>query len=89
MWAPVPASPGILPKIMCPAIKLTLLEATAKKVQFLEHVVEALELQDVVVIHGRAEDLGRIPSTASNIGQWRELWLTCRSSSSISYHSCR
>lgn len=53
--------PGIPLKIMCPAIKLTLLEATAKKVQFLEHVIEALELQDVVVIHGRAEDLGQDP----------------------------
>ncbi len=53
--------PGIPLKIMCPAIKLTLLEATAKKVQFLEHLVEALELQDVTVIHGRAEDLGQDP----------------------------
>ena len=53
--------PGIPLKIMCPAIKLTLLEATAKKVQFLEHLVEALELQDVAVIHGRAEDLGQDP----------------------------
>jgi len=53
--------PGIPLKIMCPAIKLTLLEATAKKVQFLEHVIEMLELQDVVAIHGRAEDLGQDP----------------------------
>ena len=50
--------PGIPLKIVCPGIKLTLLEATAKKTRFLDHVVETLALEDVTVVHGRAEELG-------------------------------
>ncbi len=53
--------PGIPLKIICPTIRLTLLEATAKKVQFLEHIVAQLALQNVTVIHGRAEELGHDP----------------------------
>ncbi len=53
--------PGIPLKIICPTIRLTLLEATAKKVQFLEHIVAQLGLQNVAVIHGRAEELGHDP----------------------------
>ncbi len=51
--------PGLPLKILCPRIKLTLLEATGKKVSFLQHIVDSLELRDVVVIHGRAEDVGQ------------------------------
>ena len=51
--------PGLPLKILCPGMKLTLLEATAKKVQFLEHLVKELGLDDVVVIHERAEALGQ------------------------------
>lgn len=51
--------PGLPLKIICPAMRLTLLEATGKKVTYLEHVVDALGLAGVKVIHGRAEELGR------------------------------
>ena len=51
--------PGIPLKIVCPAMRLTLLEATHKKVAFLEHLVAALDLRDVRVIHGRSEEIGR------------------------------
>jgi len=51
--------PGLPLKIICPAMRLTLLEATGKKVTYLEHVVKALGLAGVKVIHGRAEELGR------------------------------
>ena len=55
--------PGLLLKIVCPGMRLTLLEATGKKVTFLEHVVQVLGLmRDVGVIHGRAEELGRDPA---------------------------
>ncbi|NLE44624.1 MAG: 16S rRNA (guanine(527)-N(7))-methyltransferase RsmG, partial [Chloroflexi bacterium] len=37
----------------------TLLEATGKKVAFLEHIVDVLRLTETTVIHGRAEDLGQ------------------------------
>lgn len=53
--------PGLPLKILCPTIKLTLLEATGKKVQFLEHIIALLNLTDVTVIHGRAEELGQNP----------------------------
>lgn len=49
--------PGIPLKIACPDIKLTLVEATRKKVSFLEHIVKLLNLKDVEIIWGRAEDL--------------------------------
>jgi 16S rRNA (guanine527-N7)-methyltransferase len=38
---------------------VTLLEATNKKVTFLQHMVEILQLEGIEVIHGRAEELGR------------------------------
>ena len=50
--------PGLALKIVCPGMRLTLLEATRKKVTFLEHIVRVLELEDVEVVHGRAETLG-------------------------------
>ncbi len=50
--------PGLALKIVCPGMRLTLLEATRKKVTFLEHMVRVLELKDVEVVHGRAETLG-------------------------------
>ncbi len=53
--------PGIPLKILCPGIRLTLLEATAKKVRFLRHIVGELALKDVQVIHQRAEALGQEP----------------------------
>ena len=51
--------PGLPLKLVCPGMRLTLLEATAKKVSFLEYLVQRLELEGVTVIHGRAEDLGQ------------------------------
>lgn len=51
--------PGLALKIVCPGMRLTLLEATRKKVTFLEHMVHELELKDVEVVHGRAEALGQ------------------------------
>jgi 16S rRNA (guanine527-N7)-methyltransferase len=54
--------PGLPLKIVCPGMRLTLLEATGKKVTFLEHIVRMLGLEDVEVIHGRAEELGQHPA---------------------------
>jgi 16S rRNA (guanine527-N7)-methyltransferase len=53
--------PGVPLKILCPGMRLTLLEATRKKVAFLEHLTRRLELHGVQVIHARAEELGRRP----------------------------
>jgi 16S rRNA (guanine527-N7)-methyltransferase len=51
--------PGIPLKITFPAIKLVLLEATAKKADFLRHIVRELGLEDVEVVVGRAEEVAR------------------------------
>jgi len=51
--------PGIPLKIMFPSIHLTLLEATLKKVNFVQHVVEKINLSSVDILTGRAEDLAR------------------------------
>lgn len=47
--------PGIPLKIALPGIRLTLLEATAKKVQFLYNMVDKLGLQGVTIVTGRSE----------------------------------
>jgi 16S rRNA (guanine527-N7)-methyltransferase len=51
--------PGIPLKLVCPGLRLTLLEATGKKVTFLQHMIEQLGLLRVDAIHARAEDLAR------------------------------
>jgi 16S rRNA (guanine527-N7)-methyltransferase len=54
--------PGLPLKIVCPALQLTLVEATGKKVKFCQHVVEKLNLSGVSVIKARAEEVGRDPA---------------------------
>src|SRR6266704_5164470 len=49
--------PGLPLKIVRPQWHVVLLEATGKKVKFLQHIIEALQLKDVVAVHGRAEEL--------------------------------
>lgn len=49
--------PGIPLKIACPDIRLTLIEATRKKTEFLKHLVKVLDLKDVEIIWSRAEDI--------------------------------
>jgi 16S rRNA (guanine527-N7)-methyltransferase len=51
--------PGLPLKIVMPQMRLTLLESTGKKVDFLEHVVAKLRLPGAAVVRGRAEELGR------------------------------
>jgi 16S rRNA (guanine527-N7)-methyltransferase len=50
--------PGIPLKIIAPRMKLTLLDGTGKKISFLKEVVRQLELGNVTVVQGRAEELG-------------------------------
>jgi 16S rRNA (guanine527-N7)-methyltransferase len=51
--------PGLVLKVMLPEIKMTLIEATGKKCEFLTHVTERMSLRDVEILHVRAEDLGQ------------------------------
>ena len=53
--------PGLPLKLVCPGAHLTLVESTGKKANFLRHVVEVLELADVEVHTGRAEELAHRP----------------------------
>ncbi len=53
--------PGLPLKIVCPELDVTLVEATGKKVRFLEAVIAALGLEAVTALHGRAEDLAHRP----------------------------
>lgn len=49
--------PGLPLKIVHPQWQIVLIEATGKKVTFLRHIIETLQLKNVVAVHGRAEEL--------------------------------
>jgi 16S rRNA (guanine527-N7)-methyltransferase len=51
--------PGLPLKIAAPDLRLTLLEATARKAAFLREVVSELALEQVDVLPGRAEEVAR------------------------------
>ncbi len=53
--------PGLPLKILYPHMKLTLVESVGKKAMFCQHIVSVLGLEDVDVIHKRAEALGQDP----------------------------
>lgn len=50
--------PGIPLAITCPQTEVTLLEATKKKVKFLQHARDELRLPNLNVLNTRAEDAG-------------------------------
>jgi 16S rRNA (guanine527-N7)-methyltransferase len=49
--------PGLALKIARPGWRVTLLEATGKKVTFLRYIIETLHLDGIVVLQGRAEEM--------------------------------
>lgn len=53
--------PGLPMRIVEPRLVLTLVESHARRAQFLELVARELELDDVRVVHARAEEAGRNP----------------------------
>lgn len=53
--------PGVPMKIANPTMAITLLDSLNKRIQFLDVVAEDLGLEDVELIHGRAEDYGQNP----------------------------
>lgn len=54
--------PGLALRIAFPDIYVTLMEATGKKVAFLDHVVRQLGLSGVKTLHARAEEAGHMPA---------------------------
>ncbi len=53
--------PGLVLRIVIPAMRLTLVESVGKKADFCRHVVGKLGLDGVEVIQERAESLGQMP----------------------------
>lgn len=51
--------PGIPLKIVFPGLKITLLDSLNKRVQFLNEVIDRLQLNEITVFHGRAEDFAK------------------------------
>ena len=51
--------PGIPLKIEYPNIELTLVDSVGKKIKFVQHVIDKLQLKDCVAVQARAEVLGR------------------------------
>lgn len=51
--------PGIPLAIMLPHTKFTLIDSLEKRIHFLENVIGELELENVILYHGRAEDYGK------------------------------
>lgn len=51
--------PGIPLKILFPDLEVVLLDSLNKRVNFLREVIEALHLQKITAIHGRAEEVVR------------------------------
>jgi 16S rRNA (guanine527-N7)-methyltransferase len=53
--------PGLPLKIAFPHIALSLVESIGKKVEFCRHLIQELGLEDVHILHARAEEVGRMP----------------------------
>jgi 16S rRNA (guanine527-N7)-methyltransferase len=51
--------PGLALKIVRPGLDVTLVDATAKKVAFVNEAIEAMALDAVRAVQGRAEELGK------------------------------
>lgn len=51
--------PGMVLKIAFPEWKVTLLDSLNKRIQFLDAVIQRLELTEIRAVHGRAEDYAK------------------------------
>ena len=49
--------PGLVLKIVYPNLHVTLIEPITKRCKFLQSVIDKLQLKDIYVINGRAEDV--------------------------------
>ncbi|WP_127530035.1 16S rRNA (guanine(527)-N(7))-methyltransferase RsmG [Paenibacillus kobensis] len=53
--------PSLPLKICFPHLKVTIVDSLNKRISFLQHVVQQLGLTNVNCVHGRAEDIARLP----------------------------
>ncbi len=51
--------PGIPLKILFPHLKITLMDSLNKRIVFLEALAKELHMEDITIIHSRAEELGQ------------------------------
>jgi 16S rRNA (guanine527-N7)-methyltransferase len=52
--------PSVPLKIVFPALELTIVDSLQKRIHFLNHICEQLNLQNVTCLHSRAEDAARL-----------------------------
>ena len=52
--------PGIVLKIVFPNLKITLLDATSKRINYLNEIIKELDLQDIETVCMRIEDYSRV-----------------------------
>ena len=53
--------PGIPLKIAFPELEIVLMDSLNKRINFLNEVIAALELEKITAVHGRAEEMARKP----------------------------
>ena len=61
--------PGLPLAIARPDLRVTLIEATGKKLAFCQHVAELLQLKNVSFVHARAEEAGHMAGLRES-GDW-------------------
>jgi 16S rRNA (guanine527-N7)-methyltransferase len=54
--------PSIPLKICFPHLRILIVDSLNKRIQFLNHLTEMLGLHEVSCVHGRAEDIARMPA---------------------------
>ena len=59
--------PGLPLAIALPDLRVTLMEATGKKVRFLDQTIRELGLENVIAVHARAEEYARETQTARTL----------------------
>jgi 16S rRNA (guanine527-N7)-methyltransferase len=72
--------PGIPLKILTPSLSVTMIDATRKKVSFLNHAIRVLHLNDICAMHIRLKDVIK----DRNIHQPFDV-ITCRAFSSLKH----
>ena len=51
--------PGMVLKIVFPNLQIVLIDSLQKRLTFLEHVIEKLQLQNIKLVHARAEEYAK------------------------------
>ncbi|GBG97159.1 16S rRNA (guanine(527)-N(7))-methyltransferase RsmG [Lactococcus termiticola] len=51
--------PSLPMKILCPELQVTIIDSLNKRINFLTHLTDSLNMENVSLLHGRAEDFGQ------------------------------